>query len=492
VTPEGTVTAAEVRERLGHPVIDSDGHLIEYLPLVRDFVAEEQGEGLARRFSFVIDGPNMISKFPASARRALGAMRPPWWALTPSALDRATAMFPRLLRSRLDEVGIDFAFLYPTFGMSALHAPDEEFRAVAARAFNRYVVETCSEVRDRIEPVAVVPAFSPAEALSALEHAVVELGLKSIVLTGLVPRISSSGNPVGGIFDGLGHMASADYDPLWDACTRLGVIPTFHTPAFNFGTRCSSDNYVFNHIGGFAAGAEGAARSLIFGGVMKRFPQLRFCFLEGGAEWAIALCRDLVAHWRRRAGERVADYDPSGLDRALIRRLLHGHASPAVRKRADDLDSVLGALSRPVREDDPLDEFAESGLESESAIRRLFSHQIFAGCEADDPLNRLAFMHGLGHDGDLGVVFASDLGHWDAPEAHRILPELWEQVEMGFLTPTQLRKLTWENPLRARTGEGAGPFIGTAIEDTVRAAQTNSEEGSKVRAREPAAIQGKR
>ena len=42
--------AAEVRERLGHPVIDCDAHGIEYLPLVRDFVVEESGEATARGF----------------------------------------------------------------------------------------------------------------------------------------------------------------------------------------------------------------------------------------------------------------------------------------------------------------------------------------------------------------------------------------------------------------------------------------------------------
>jgi Amidohydrolase len=302
---------------------------------------------------------------------------------------------------------------------------------------------------------------------------VVGLGLKSIVLTGLVPRRRASGLTSSGIFDGLGHMAGADFDPVWEACSRLGLTPTFHTPAFSFGTRCSSDNYMFNHIGGFAAGAEGAARSLIFGGVMTRFPQLRFCFLEGGAGWAVALCRDLVDHWRRRAGERVEAYDPALLDRRSIRSLLDQYAVPAVRRRAEHLDVALEMLSGPVRDDDPLDEFAESGLASESEIRRLFSNQVFAGCEADDPLNSLAFTSGLGHDGELGVIFASDLGHWDAPEAHTIVPELWEQVENGFLTQEQLRKLTWENPLRAWAwaGADAGPFRGTALEEDVRTAQ---------------------
>ena len=416
MSPRRHQSAAQIRERLGHPVVDSDGHHVEYLPVVGDIVAEEQGTGAARHFWSVFDGLEMLGRFPGSTRRALGAMRPPWWALSSSTLDRASAMFPQLLRARLDDLGIDFAFLYPTLGFSALHVPDTEFRFVASRAFNRYAVEVCAGVRDRIEPVAVIPAFTPQEALAALEHAVVELGLKAIVLTGLVPRTERSGAPSRSSFDGLGHAAGADYDPLWEACTRLELTPTFHTPAFNFGTRSSPSNYVFNHIGGFAAGAEGAARSLVFGGVPHRFPELRFCFMEGGAAWALSLCAELISHWRRRAGGRVMAYDPARLDRDLLRRLLDQHAAPALLERVGDLDAALRLLSGPVLGDDPVDEFAESGLRSEEAIRRLFSEQLFAGCEADDPLTRLAFASALGHDG-IGVLFSSDLGHWDAGDS---------------------------------------------------------------------------
>ena len=36
-----------IRERLDHPVIDTDGHVIEYLPWVRDLVADIAGEDVA-------------------------------------------------------------------------------------------------------------------------------------------------------------------------------------------------------------------------------------------------------------------------------------------------------------------------------------------------------------------------------------------------------------------------------------------------------------
>ena len=43
--------------------------------------------------------------------------RPPWWSLpAANTLDRATAHLPRLLDERLDDLGIDFAVLYPSRG----------------------------------------------------------------------------------------------------------------------------------------------------------------------------------------------------------------------------------------------------------------------------------------------------------------------------------------------------------------------------------------
>jgi hypothetical protein len=79
-------SAAEIRERLGHPVSDCDAHVIEYLPLVRVFVVEESGEEAARGLDAAIQGTATVGRLPPAARRPLGAMRPPWWALAASSL----------------------------------------------------------------------------------------------------------------------------------------------------------------------------------------------------------------------------------------------------------------------------------------------------------------------------------------------------------------------------------------------------------------------
>ena len=63
-----------------------------------------------------------------------------------------------------------------------------------------------------------------------------------------------------------------------------------------------------------------------------------------------------------------------------------------------------------------IDDFAESGIGSPEDIVDIFTRQLGFGCEADDPLNALAFSGTLLPRGvRLNAMFASDIGHWDVP-----------------------------------------------------------------------------
>ena len=60
------------------------------------------------------------------------------------------------------------------------------------------------------------------------------------------------------------------------------------------------------------------AKSLFFGGVTRRFPELSFAFLEGGVAWAATLYADIIGHWEKRNRHAMAHLDPSGIDKALL------------------------------------------------------------------------------------------------------------------------------------------------------------------------------
>jgi hypothetical protein len=57
---------------------------------------------------------------------------------------------------------------------------------------------------------------------------------------------------------------------------------------------------MYNHIGHFSEAGEAVCKSLFFGGVTRRFPELRIGFLEGGAAWGCRLYADLVGRWKKR------------------------------------------------------------------------------------------------------------------------------------------------------------------------------------------------
>jgi hypothetical protein len=460
--------SATIRARLEHPIIDADGHLLEFLPLVRDFLVELGGESLGAGMDRLLDGPTLLRPLDATARRAAGISRTGWWGVpTRNTLDRATAMIPRLCYERLDELGIDLAVCYPTFGLVPMALDDHELRCGIARACNRYYAECYREYADRLLPVAIIPSYTPDEAIAELDYAVGELGLRAVLIGGLVLRYAPGhdGDRAARWVDALGLDSAFDYDPVWRRCAELGVSPTFHSTGIGFGSRTSPFNYVANHIGNFAAGAEALARSLFFAGVPMRFPELRFAFHEGGVAWAASLHADIRSHWAKRNRDAIAHYDPRNLDRAELERLIREHAPASFLTRLDRLADTLRFLSDPDEDTATLDEFASSGIRGPDDVTRIFTEQYFFGCEADDPMNALAFDRSR-HPGGarLPAMFASDIGHWDVPEARRVVAEAWELVEHGSLSEEDFRAFTFDNPVRLWAGTNPDFFRGTVIE----------------------------
>jgi hypothetical protein len=457
-----SLNAGEVRAALDHPVIDADGHGIEYLPWFRDLLRDEGGAQAVDAWDVVENGARLSRALDADTKRALGVFRVSWWGLpAENTLDRAAAMLPGLLYERLDTLGIDVAVCYPTYGLTVMGLDDPDLRVAAARAFNNYYAQAYDGLRDRLEPVAIVPTYAPDEAIAVLEHAVETLGLRAIMCTGLVARPLPGENLPRGArwIDALGADSAHDYDPLWRRFVELGVTPTFHSTGMGWGSRTSPSSYVANHIGSFAAAGEALCRSLILGGVMHRFPELRFAFLEGGVAWAATLCSDLVGHLEKRHGDALSRYDPARLDRTELSQLIQRFGTEQMREHIADLDAALHMLSEPDEDRARLDEFVASGLQSSADVRDTFTRQCFFGCEADDPTWALAFASQY-HGTRLRAMFASDLGHWDVPDATTVLPEAWELVERGLVTTEQFRAFTHDHALALW---GPSLFAGTVV-----------------------------
>ena len=65
---------------------------------------------------------------------------------------------------------------------------------------------------------------------------------------------------------------------------------------------------MYNHIGHFAAAGETFCKALFLGSVTRRFPDLKFAFLECGVGWACTLYSDLLGHWEKRNVRALIDH----------------------------------------------------------------------------------------------------------------------------------------------------------------------------------------
>jgi predicted TIM-barrel fold metal-dependent hydrolase len=466
--------AARIRASLTHPVIDSDGHIVESQPAAMTYLAEIAGKGAVDRYHA---WQGRLAPTPEQ-RLDERLMRLPFWNFpSKNTLDRATVTLPALLNERMAEFGFDFTVLYPTMGMIANTVDDDELRPAACRAFNTYNSEILAEFADRMTPAAVIPMHTPSEAIAELDYSVHQLGAKVVMLATYVhrpipaaERLSPEAVRFGQWFDTYGLDSAHDYDAVWRKCLELGVNPTFHTGTMGTGSRRSPSSYVHNHIGHFAAAAEGTCRALFLGGVTRRFPELKFAFMEGGVAWGCSLYADIIGHWEKRNRKALANYDPKLLDHELFEELYAEYGSEVLRKRLHA--PIHGEAPILAAREDPasLDEWAACEIESAQDIRELFTNSFYFGCEADDPLSVWAYRSDMNPLGArMHTLFGSDIGHWDVPDMRRVLPEAHELLEHGHISDADFRDFVFANPARFWTATNPDFFKGSAVESEVSA-----------------------
>jgi len=468
----GTSRSAQIRAKLNHPIIDSDGHIAEFEPAFFDYLRKSAGGAMVEKFKSLADSPYFFRwyRLTPEQRRDLRPPRMQWWVHpTSHTLDRATSSLPRLLHRRLDEMGLDFTIIYPSMGMFMLHMGDDEMRPALCRAYNDMHAELFREYADRMTPAAMIPMHTPAEAIAELEHAIGGLGLKAVLMPSFVRRPLAAKPDRGFWFDNFCIDSEYDYDPVWAKCLELKVSPTFHSPSGGVGFRGSISNFVYNHIGHFAASAESICKALFLGGITRRFPRLRFAFMEGGVAWAAALYADLIGHWEKRNREAIRNLAPEKLDLALMRKLFREYGAEYGDAAISRLSEERSHLLWGTREDpEMLDEFARCAIERREDIRELFVTRFFFGCEGDDRLTALAFdSRKIPMGAGLGAIYSSDIGHFDLPDMRDAAREAYELVEDGLITEDDFRDFVFVNPARAKAEVNPDFFKGTRVEAAV-------------------------
>jgi predicted TIM-barrel fold metal-dependent hydrolase len=461
----------QLRARLGHPIVDADAHQIEMVPLFLDFLRGAGGVQMPQRWrNHVVMTRRAFGMTPEQRSEARPGI-PVWWPLpAENTLDRATSSLPKLMHARMDEIGLDFAVVYPSLGLLVLTLPgiaDDELRQACARAFNNYNAEVFRGLGDRLTPAAVIPMHTPGEAVAELGHAVNTLGLKAAVFAGdvLRPVVRPEKDPAAMAelyyYDCFGIDSPYDYDPLWRKCIELRVAPTFHSAPIGRGTRASISRHQYNQLGGFAEGGEAVCKSLFFGGVTRRFPELRFGFLEGGAAWGIALYARLVEHWKKRNQQAMQRLDPARIDTALFSQLIDEFGNERLKPHRDKLVKDVIFADRM----EELDDWRDCKIARPEDIRDLFEPNFFFGCEGDDRSAAAAFDRRMNPYGaSLNPMFGSDIGHFDVEDMRGVLEEAHELVDRGLMNPADFRRFAFENPVRMLGGMNKDFFKGTKVE----------------------------
>jgi len=173
----------------------------------------------------------------------------------------------------LDTEGIDVQIVYPNIMAMASHLDDGDLAAAICRAYNNYAAEQSKGFNGHVRPVAAVALQDPAEAARELRRAVKDLGLVGTVVTGIV---------------GQRNLDDPYFDPFFRGANELGVALGDHwiTGCFDSpGQERFKDPYFYIHMVGMPFNLMIGIMTLIGGGIMEKYPRIKFVFLEFGAAW---------------------------------------------------------------------------------------------------------------------------------------------------------------------------------------------------------------
>ncbi len=183
--------------------------------------------------------------------------------------------------ARIDQEKLSKVILYPTIGLLwEAEVQDPEISAAYCRAYNRWIVDFCSESGGRLIPIAHLSSLDPQEAAHELERAV-KSGAKGGFIATFSWNKKAPGHP--------------DFDPLWAAAqdldVPLAIHPTFEPISHQVHTRFDDlrpsepldVNWYFIVLA--AQGMQQCLVSLFHYGVFERFPKVKAVILESQAGW---------------------------------------------------------------------------------------------------------------------------------------------------------------------------------------------------------------
>ena len=272
-------------------IIDGDGHFFEteemfekYMePALRNYrprlLTDDQGHNF-----WVVDGQTPYKRPSIKGAGAPGTAAPPGQALqsarrAPPGSQTLTNLKERL--NDLDSENIDVQFIYPSFLLHVNAWPDGILAMGVCRAYNTWLAEACNKAPNRLKAVGVVSlqdAPGAAKELSRLR----DMGVTAVMINGTA---------------GAKRLDHPDHDVFFAAADHLKMPIAVH-----FSLQFPVVDKLFEHhfpnrvLAGILPIMAGLT-SVLCSGLLDRYKNLKFAFLEGGISWVPAHIERMNDHF---------------------------------------------------------------------------------------------------------------------------------------------------------------------------------------------------
>jgi predicted TIM-barrel fold metal-dependent hydrolase len=262
--------------------------------LVRDEHGKERWEFEGREFGIL--GLNAVISWPKEE-----------WGLNPSALAEmrpAAYLIDERIRD-MDRNGVLASMCFPSLpgfsGRRFQEAEDKELAHVMLQAYNDWHIdEWCASHPGRFIPLSIGPTWDM-DALVAEIERVAAKGCRAISMPEL-PYIQ-----------GLPSYQSDYWDPFFRAICDKGLVMCLHIgmglDAINMGPDFSPDNFMVLSTQVTVL----AVQDLLWGPAMRKYPDLKVAFSEGGIGWIPFLMDRVDRHYvnQRWTGQDFGGKTPS-------------------------------------------------------------------------------------------------------------------------------------------------------------------------------------
>ena len=272
-------------------IIDADGHLFEteevfekYMePSLRKYrprlIADDEGHNF-----WVMDGQTRYRRPKTPGAFNPGSAAPPGGELAKFRRASFGSQTLSNIDERLDDLdkeGIDVQFLFPSFLLHVNSWDDGVLGNGVCHAYNTWLGKVCGAAPDRWIGVGLVGRQDPAGAAREVSH-LKEMGLTAVMINGTV---------------GEKRLDHPDHDAFFAQADRLRVPVAVH-----FSLEFPGVTDLFPHFfptrvlaGVFPVMA--GLTSVLCTGLLDRYPNLRFAFLEGGCNWVASYTERMDNHF---------------------------------------------------------------------------------------------------------------------------------------------------------------------------------------------------